>query len=261
MKTPTKKKNAQPNQSLIDGITTLQALATSDRPVGGRELSRRLGFEPTRVNRLLKTLAYLGIARQTSDRKYTSGSGMHVLAAQGLFASGLVRRAVPALEELRSYNLVVAMGVLWKDVVSYIYHAPPGIASSEALGRVGIFPATRGGIGLSLLADLDDAEVSQIYNGKDIPNFPNGVNQLLEELNKIRSNGYTRYLVKPDQNQHTLAINVGQPTHSAIALSGWIPEENNAQLLSALEKAKTSINDKTSSAQLKFDIIKDREAI
>ncbi len=261
MKTPTNKKNAQPNQSLIDGITTLQALATSDRPVGGRELSRRLGFEPTRVNRLLKTLAYLGIARQTSDRKYTSGPGMHVLAAQGLFASGLVRRAVPALEELRSYNLVVAMGVLWQDVVSYIYHAPPGIASSEALGRVGVFPATRGGIGLSLLADLEDEEVIEIYDGKEIENFPQGIGQLLDELNQIRSKGFTRRLVKPEQNQHTLAINVGQPTHSAIALSGWIPEENSAQLLSALEKAKTSINDKTSSAQFEIDIIKDRDAI
>ena len=88
------KLNAQPNKSLIDGITTLQALATSPDPVGCRELARRLDIDPIKVNRLLKTLAYLGIARQTADRKYTAGPGMHVLAAQSLFASGLIRRAL-----------------------------------------------------------------------------------------------------------------------------------------------------------------------
>ena len=82
---------AQPNQSLIDGIAVLQALAVSPDPVGGRELARRLGFEPTRVNRLLKTLAYLNIARQTADRRYAPGPGMTVLAAQSLFASQFIQ--------------------------------------------------------------------------------------------------------------------------------------------------------------------------
>ena len=40
------------NQSLVDGITTLQALATSDHPVGSRELARRLEMDSSKVNRL-----------------------------------------------------------------------------------------------------------------------------------------------------------------------------------------------------------------
>src|SRR5690348_18426155 len=88
------KLNSQPNQSLIDGIATLQALATSSEPAGCRELARRLGIDATKVNRLLKTLAYLGIARQTADRKYAPGPGMHVLAAQSLFASRSEERRV-----------------------------------------------------------------------------------------------------------------------------------------------------------------------
>ena len=105
------KLNAQPNKSLIDGITTLQALATSPDPVGCRELARRLDIDPIKVNRLLKTLAYLGIARQTADRKYTAGPGMHVLAAQSLFASGLIRRP--------------SMNVPFVDLASTSTHAPP----------------------------------------------------------------------------------------------------------------------------------------
>src|SRR3569623_3112126 len=95
------KPNAQPNQSLIDGITTLQALATSPEPGGCRELARRLHADPTKINRLLKTLAYLGIARQPANRKYTAGPVMHVLAAPSLFASRLNRRPLPEQAALR----------------------------------------------------------------------------------------------------------------------------------------------------------------
>jgi len=152
------KLNAQPNQSLIDGIATLQALATSPEPVGCRELARRLDADPTKINRLLKTLAYLGIARQTANRKYTAGPGMHVLAAQSLFASGLIRRALPVLEGLRRFGHTVALGVLWGDSVSYLFHAPPGIEASRGLGRIGLLPATTSGIGIVLLSELDDDE-------------------------------------------------------------------------------------------------------
>jgi DNA-binding IclR family transcriptional regulator len=166
------KPNAQPNQSLIDGILTLQALASASEPVGCRELARQLGANTTRVNRLLKTLAYMGIVRQTSDRKYAPGPGMHVLAAQSLFASGLIRRALPELERLRRFGHTVAMGVLWNDSVSYLFHAPPGIEAARGLGRIGLLPATTSGIGIVLLAQLPDDEVRDIYADRDIPMSP-----------------------------------------------------------------------------------------
>lgn len=235
------KPNAQPNQSLIDGIATLQALATSTEPVGTRELARRLGFEVTRVNRLLRTLAYLGIARQTADRKYTPGPGMHVLAAQSLFASGLIRRALPPLNQLRLFGLTVALGVLWRDNVTYLFHAPQGTDVSEALGRI-VVPATRGGIGMALLAALSDEEVRHLYaHATDIPRFPQGLEPLLRELMEIRANGYARVLVDPQQKFHTIAITVGDPVHSAIGVSGWIPKANTKKIVSALRAAASKI--------------------
>lgn len=239
MKTlPPKKKNAQPNQSLIDGIATLQALATSEEPIGGRELARRLDLEPTRVNRLLKTLAYLGIARQTANRKYTSGPGMHVLAAQSLFASGLIRSAIPVLERLRRFNHTVAMGVLWRENVTYLFHAPPGIASAEAVGRLGLYPATRGGIGLALLAELHPEEVIETYRTvDDIPGFPDGLDSLLDRLQHIREVGYAREFVRPELDQHTVALTLGYPVHAAIGMHGWIPESENVNIVRVLQDA------------------------
>jgi DNA-binding IclR family transcriptional regulator len=229
----TKKINAQPNHSLIDGFNVLQAIASIDEPIGGRKLARHLDLEPTRVNRLLKTLAYMGFARQTADRKYTAGPGMYVLAAQSLFASGFIKTALPALEELRRFNLTVALGVLWKDTVSYLYHAPPGTPSVEALGRIGIYPASKGGIGLALLAQHDVDYIDGIYGSKKVAGFEN-INALKDKLAEVRRLGYVRVKVHESEERHTLAIAVGNPAHAAVGLSGWIPESNIPELLDAL---------------------------
>jgi DNA-binding IclR family transcriptional regulator len=235
------KPNAQPNQSLIDGIKTLQALATSPEPVGCRELARRLKADPTKINRLLKTLAYLGIARQTANRKYTAGPGMHVLAAQSLFASGLIRRALPELESLRRFGHTVALGVLWGDNVSYLFHAPPGIEASRGLGRIGLLPATTSGIGVVLLSELDDEDVRELYLDKDIPMFPGGIEQLLTKLAEVRQLGYARVHVADDRDHHVVAISTGDPAHAGIALSGWIPEASTEALVAALRESAPNI--------------------
>lgn len=237
------KPNAQPNQSLIDGIAALQALATSPEPVGNRELARQLGFNPTRVNRLLKTLAYLGIARQTANRKYTSGPGMHVLAAQSLFASGLIRNALPALEKLRRFGLTVALGVLWNDSVSYLFHAPPGLDAAQGLGRIGLLPASSSGVGIALLAEHDDAWVRELYEEREIPGFPGGIDDLVAALEQVRALGFARVLVSEEDDRHTVAVGVGHPAFAAVAVSGWIPEQNMPMIVEALQQAAQEISD------------------
>ena len=236
---------AQPNQSLIDGIATLQALATSPEPIGGRELARRINLEPTKVNRLLKTLTHLGIARQTSNRKYTAGPGMHVLAAQSLFASGLINRALPALENLRQFGHTVALGVLWNDNVSYLFHAPPGLEVSRGLGRIGLLPATTSGIGMVLLSELDNEDVRQIYEDREIPRYPDGIEALFYKLDEIRELGYARIKVEDDRGHHIVAVSTGDPVHAGLALSGWIPEGATEELVARLRLGASEIGRET----------------
>lgn len=235
------KLNSQPNQSLIDGIATLQALATSSEPAGCRELARRLDIDPTKVNRLLKTLAYLGIARQTADRKYAPGPGMHVLAAQSLFASGLIRRALPVLEALRRFGHTVALGVLWEKNVSYLFHAPPGVEASHGLGRIGLLPATTSGIGMVLLSEHEDQEVRELYAGAEIPQFPGGIEPLLAKLDEVRRLGYARVHVADARDHHVIAVSTGDPAHAGVAVSGWIPEAATLPIVEALQAAATEI--------------------
>ena len=226
---------AQPNQSLIDGLACLQQLASQAEPVGGRELARELGLEPTRVNRLLRTLAHLGLAQQDDKRKYRTGPGIHVLAAQAMFGSGLLRRALPVLEQLRHHRHTVALGVLWRDRVAYLYHASPGTPPGEALGRVGLYPALRSGIGLALLAQLDAPRLREQLGGR-VPR------NTASSLKHVRTQGYA--LVEQEQPGHR-SLGVGlRPHHgAAIAASGTFADQDIPTLAAALSAAAQRIEE------------------
>lgn len=251
------KPGAQANRSIIDAIAVLQALAMSEDPVGSRELARRLDMETTRANRMLKTLAHMGVAQQTSDRKYGPGPGMHVLATQSLYASRLLRCAIGPLEKLAYFGHTVALGVLWQDSVSFLYHRRPGMDSGEAIGRIGLRPATGSGIGMVLLSASSNEDVMATYEGREIPGYPEGVESLIARLDSIRESGFARVLVEsdlpeqPDRPTHTVAVPVGKSKNSAIAISGWIPEPNVFEIVEALrnvrEEIETAIANKNTS--------------
>lgn len=208
---------AQPNQSLIDGLQCLQLLVALGQPVGSREMAQRLALEPTRVNRLLGTLATLGLAEQTPDRKYQPGPGVHVLAAQSLHGSQLLACALPHLLALREPGLTVALGVLWREHVCYLFHARPGVPVEEAVGRHELHPASQSSIGLLLSAPADEPSPSArlVYPSGDI----------------------------------SLAVAIGAPPVAGIALAGKMDDERTKTILGKLRRAAQHITQEINDAR------------
>lgn len=227
---------AQPNQGLIDGLALLQALATSREAVGVRDLARRLGWNAMRVNRLLKTLAALGLARQTPDRRYTAGPALHVLSIQSLFASRLVQRAMEAVEQLPTKQHSVALGVLWQDRVCYLFHAAPGQAAAAAIGAHDLYPATRSSIGMMLLSALSEAEVRRLYAGREIEGYRD-ISELLADLEKIRADGFAFVVQKQRPYQASVAVPIGSPPYAALALAHEMTRERARGLIDAMHAA------------------------
>ncbi|MCD8483361.1 MAG: helix-turn-helix domain-containing protein [Verrucomicrobia bacterium] len=124
----------QPNRSVLEGIEVLLAVSRSGGAVRVRELARELGMTPTRLQRYLATLAYGGLLRRREDRKYEAGPGMHALSAISLTASGLAGRALRLLPPLSESGCIVALGVVWRQSVSYLYFHVPGMAVMHSLG-------------------------------------------------------------------------------------------------------------------------------
>ncbi len=219
----------------MDGLTCLQAVAMTTTPIGSRDLARQLGMEPTRVNRLLKTLAHLGLTTQDTRKKYTTGPAIHILSAQTLFASGLLRQTLPALRGLQQLDCIVALGVLWNDQVAYLCHALPDQPVEDGIGRLGLFPATQSSIGMVLLARKTDAEIRSLFKGKNIPRYGSDISHLIQDLNLVRSHGYAH--VDEETGVTSLAVPVGANPISAIAVSGAAVRKNFTQALHLLMKS------------------------
>lgn len=232
---------AQPVSGLIDGLEVLQELAVSKDPVSCKALSEKLDMELTRINRILKTLDYLGIAYRTQDRKYKSGPGIHILAIQSMLGSGLLSKSLPVLDGLKKYGHVVALGVLWKDTVSYLYHHKPDMSAYEAIANLSLYPATQSSIGMVLLSEKENLEIKELYDGKIIPGYTapyKNIKNLLEEIEKIR---HQEYAVLTDKRINTIAVKLGKPAYAAIALSGKIGSNEIKKYVSVLREASEKI--------------------
>jgi DNA-binding IclR family transcriptional regulator len=209
----------QPNRSVLEGIEVLLAVARSGKPVRVRALAREFGVTPTRLQRYLATLAHGGLLRQLPDRSYTTGAGMHALSAISMTASGLAPRALKILPQLADLGCIVALGVLWRDRVSYLYFQHPDQHASGALGRVADFPAHDSSIGHILLAT----------NGAVARTGP-----LQTQLAATLQRGYAR--IDREDGETSIAVPVGSPPMAGLALSGHFDRRRVPQLVSRLRE-------------------------
>jgi DNA-binding IclR family transcriptional regulator len=138
---------------------------------------------------------------------------------------------------------LVALGVLWRDSVAYLFHADP--KSSDRRGFIGsqaLYPATLSGIGMALLASMETEDVLATYGEMEsIPAFPGGADALLEELERIRKLGYAYIYSAPEKGHHTVAVTVGSPVECAIGFSGAISPEQAAKLADILHETARRI--------------------
>jgi DNA-binding IclR family transcriptional regulator len=211
----------------------LEYLAAAGRAVGSREAGRALGMEPTRVNRLLGTLAFMGLAERTAERRYVPGPGLHVLAAMSLRGSRLLGIAVPHLAALGAElpEFSVALGVLWRRQVAYLYFADPGDEPQVAVAGRDLFPAEKSSIGQVLLSRMAEGAVRELY--ADRPGQE--VAGLVGQLAGVRERGWA--LV----GGRTLGVALGEPPVAGIAVAGEVNEGNRTRLVGRLGECARTI--------------------
>lgn len=202
--------SSQPNQSLIDGIRCLQYLVSSGRAIGCRELARLMGINTTRANRLLMTMASIGLTMQDEQRRYLPGPGIHALAAQAIRGSELFSHALPMLERHAPRDIVVALGVLWEDQIIYIWHSVPGSQTTQALAGYRMLPAWQSVIGMSLLAAESDEQLKPRFTSEQWLN-------LAPHIEQQRKTGHVIW--HHDDGEVSMAQPVGAH-HAALAFAG-----------------------------------------
>jgi len=224
---------AQPNRSLINGLACLQAVVTSDKPVGSREVARLLTLEHTRVHRLLGTLCHLGVVEKTAARKFRPGPGLHVLSAQSLRGSGLLGAAIPHLQPLAKEKLTIAMGVLWGNHVCYLIHTRVGQRPERGIGGHALYPAHESIMGPPLLAQKTDEELRELYFGDDEPAISDeNFEKLMDEVSDVRELGYCYR--RNDTGKAAIAFSVCDPPIASISVTGPIGSRRVPRLIETL---------------------------
>ncbi len=209
---------AQPNNSLINGIECLQRVVGASEAIGSREVARRMGLTHTRVNRLLGTLAHIGLLERNSDRKYRPGPALHALAAQSMMASRLLPSALPALQRLRGDGYTVALGTLWEGKVCFLFHERPWQPMEEAILRHELWPAQLTSLGVALLArqsgSLENLEPApEAARARLIPGH-----EPAKAVAFARKHGYA--VLRFVGDVVSIGVGIGSPPIAGLAVSG-----------------------------------------
>lgn len=118
--------------------------------------------------------------------------------------------------------------------------------ATEGIGRMGVRSATTSGIGMVMLANSPRDAVIDAYQNKVIEGFPDGLESLLSELEEINQRGYALFQSHElqagnDNAYYSLAMTIGSPANSAIALQGKIKPEDVDNLVCVLKDARAKI--------------------
>ena len=158
---PRIKRNAEasPYLSIQKAFGILELLAARS-PRGVTEISDELGLEKSSVSRLLKSLAELGYATQSSRRgQYQVSARVLVLAQQYLAGDRLAREAQPILRELALRARASAHVALLLDGDLVIVAKEPSPERIQVATRVGgRTPLHASALGKILLCALPDRD-------------------------------------------------------------------------------------------------------
>ena len=224
---------AQPNQSIIDGIRCLRALSAAQRSLGAKELAQRLHLEPTRIHRLLRTLAYLGLASQNRERKYRAGPGLAVLGARSVTGSALMGNTIRHLEDaLPEFSHSIEVGVMWEGLVFYLARGEPDKWEGGMWATREIREATETLLGMVLLAELQEETVELIYQGGSVPGMPDGIRGLLHTLREVRNLGYICATSRRRPGYDAVAISLADGA-TGLEISGKATETERGEMILA----------------------------
>lgn len=231
---------AQPNNSLINGIECLQRVVNAGEPIGSREVARRMKLTHTRVNRLLGTLAYMGLLERDAERKYRPGPALHALAAQSMMASRLLPSALPSLLKLRGEGYTVALGTLWEGKVCFLFHERPWQSVEEGILRHELWPAQLTSLGVALLA-------KQTGDHRNLETPPAAASARLLPGHEVeqtvafaREHGYAVLRFVGDVT--SIGVAIGEPPIAGLAVSGHhLGQEFVPQIAQKLHEAAREI--------------------
>lgn len=240
----------------VNNALRLLLLFRSQSRVRLTEASEHLGVAHSTAHRLMAMLAYHGFVRQEQDsRTYIAGPALVEIGLAAVGQLDIRRHARPVLEHLAgSLGETVHLAVLEGSNVRYLdaIESPRALRVASRIGSV--LAASCTASGKALLAELPDAEVSELLAGQAaLPRLTSrsitSRSALLAELRKVREAGYAVNLEESEEGVGSVAIAIrGRPRVPVAALVVSAPvsrmtEEATARMKSDLREQAAWLED------------------
>ncbi|WP_026894386.1 IclR family transcriptional regulator [Clostridiisalibacter paucivorans] len=184
-------------QSVDRALSILEVLSENSSGLGITEISKKIDLHKSTVHRLLSTLIYKDYVEQDHEtNKYRITLKVLELGNNRLKDLDIVTVSRPHLTELmKKTNEVVHLVILEKEEIVYIdkVESENTIRMHSTIGKRS--PAYCTAVGKAIMSHMTMEEVLEIWNNSQIKEHTQytitGVDEMKEELKKIRERGYS----------------------------------------------------------------------
>lgn len=184
-------------QSVDRALSILEVLSENSLGLGITEISKKIDLHKSTVHRLLSTLIYKDYVEQDHEtNKYRITLKVLELGNNRLKDLDIVTVSRPHLTELmKKTNEVVHLVILEKEEIVYIdkVESENTIRMHSTIGKRS--PAYCTAVGKAIMSHMTMEEVLEIWNNSQIKEHTQytitGVDEMKEELKKIRERGYS----------------------------------------------------------------------
>jgi len=177
-------------------IFSIMEILAERGPMTLTEISKELSLHKTTVSRLAGSLISMGYAKRNPDGRYALTFKMLGLAGRMLEKTDIISLSRPHIERLAEISGETVHFVRREGIwIVYIDKVESNANSVRMVSRIGLRqPVYCTAVGKAMLAELPLEKVREIWDGSEIkkytPNTITDFNDLLNELEEIRKNGY-----------------------------------------------------------------------
>jgi DNA-binding IclR family transcriptional regulator len=228
-------------------LEILELFAQGLRQATVMDVANALTYPQSSTTALLSTLTTLGFLRfDPTDRTYSPTLRVMLLGSwmqDELFGEGSL---VATMEHLRQLTRQTIMIGLRQGIHVRFIFSLQGLESDGIYYPVGVLrPVCRSAVGKMLLSELPDAQVAKLArhaNAKEPPENRVVLGELLDEIAKIRVQGWAKTVDYPLPNRATLAVALpelpGQPRMAmTIGARKTLLQARHAPFLAALRES------------------------
>jgi IclR family transcriptional regulator, KDG regulon repressor len=198
--------------SIQKAIKIIETFSQDEGLQSIKELTYKTGYSKTAVHRIVQTLVHEGwMLQDDSSKRYGLGYGMLGYEKLVLMHDSLVKICDPFMKELRNeFNETITLAIIEKTHARCIHK----IESEHHIKLISIvgqtMPLYSGATAKCILAFKDKQYVEDYLKNTKLEKFTvNTVtdnNKILEELDKIKTNGYATSESEVDMDTFTVSV-------------------------------------------------------